>query len=207
MTRIKICGFTNADDCQAAAISGVDALGFNFAAGPRKISSAVGRALVDSLPPFVQSVGLFLNQPVQQVREVMRWTGCQMAQLHGEESAEEIRWLARFFPVIKAYRIRTADDIAAIPADLPLAAVLLDAWSDQAHGGTGASWDYALLQPGQLPYPLILAGGLRPANVGAAVASVRPYAVDAASGVESRPGRKDPALMTRFVTAVRTATV
>ena len=205
MTRVKICGFTTKEDCQAAVSAGVDAFGFNFAAGPRKITPARGRAFVAALPPFVQSVGLFLNQPPLQVREVMRATGCQVIQLHGEERPEEIRWLARFFMVIKAYRIRTAADIAAIPTDLPVAAVLLDAWSDQAHGGTGEAWDYAALHPNKLPYPLILAGGLRPENVGAAVRAVRPYAIDAASGVESAPGRKSAVLMQRMVTAVRAA--
>ena len=205
MTQIKVCGFTRVPDVRAAIGAGVDALGFNFAVGPRKISPALGKELIRHVPGLNQSVGLFVDQSKEFVRDTMRHTGCQVIQLHGDESAADICWLARFFPVIKAYRIRRGEDLQAIPQDLPLAGVLLDAWCPTANGGTGQVWDYALLQNQPLPYPIILAGGLQPNNVAEAITTVRPYAVDTASGVESAPGVKDHRALARFVAAVRAA--
>ena len=205
MVRVKICGFTTAQDVRAGMTAGCDAFGFNFAKGPRKISPALGKQLVGVLGPFHTAVGLFVDEDPARVRQICRDTGCHIAQLHGSEDPDQVRWLARWLPVIKAVRVRSAADVAALPPDLPLHGVLVDAFVPGVEGGTGHSWDYRLVADLALPWPLILAGGLQPQTVAAALQQLQPYAVDTASGVEAVPGRKDAAKMRAFVHAVRSA--
>ncbi len=186
--------------------AGVDAIGLNFARGPRRITTEVGAQLVRAIPPMVQAVALFVDASEAEIRAVMAATHCTTVQLHGDEPPALAASLARDFSVIKAARIASAADLERLrgyPAD----AYLLDAWTPDAHGGTGHAWDHRLLVGFALGVPLILAGGLSPTTVGAAVCQVRPFAVDAASGVESSPGIKDAALMRAFVNAVTTAAV
>ena len=152
------------------------------------------------MPPFSLSVALFVDADAATVRAQMRASGCQVAQLHGNESADMVQELRQDFPVIKAFRIRDQamlDQIAGFPAD----ALLLDAYVPGIEGGTGEAWDYRLLQGRDLGAPVILAGGLTPDNVADAVAGVQPYAVDTASGVESAPGVKSAEAMAAFVVA------
>ena len=203
-TRIKLCGFTRAADVTAAVAAGVDAIGLNFARGPRRITTEVGAQLVRMIPPMVQAVALFVDASEAEIRAVMAATRCTTVQLHGDEPPALAASLGHDFAVIKAARIAGAADLERLrgyPAD----AYLLDAWVPGAHGGTGHAWDHRLLAGLDLGAPLILAGGLSPTTVAAAVSQVRPFAVDAASGVESAPGIKDPALMRAFVAAVTAA--
>lgn len=200
--RIKFCGFTRPEDVRAAVALGVDAIGLNLARGPRRIDAAHARALADLLPPFVTAVALFVDQDEAAILEAMRATRCGAVQLHGAEAPELASRLRARFPVLKAFAISGAADLARVrgyPAD----AYLLDAAVPGVAGGTGVAWDHALLAGQDLGAPVVLAGGLRPGNVAGAVAAARPWAVDAASGIESAPGVKDAALMAAFVAAAR----
>ena len=203
-TRIKWCGFTRVADVTAAVAAGVDAIGLNFARGPRRISPELGAELTRSMPPFIQAVALFVDADEAHIRGVLATTRCTAVQLHGDEPPELAACLRRDVPVIKAARIGSLADLERLrgyPAD----AFLLDAYVSGAHGGTGHAWDHGLLAGVDLGVPLILAGGLTPATVAAAIHRVLPYGVDAASGIESAPGIKDPALMRAFAAAVYTA--
>jgi phosphoribosylanthranilate isomerase len=204
MTRIKLCGFTRAQDVRAAVGLGVDAIGLNFARGPRRIDEVLGAELARLVPPYIQAVALFVDADLARIRTVLRATRCTSVQLHGDEPPELAAALRRELPVVKAARIAARADLERLrgyPAD----AFLLDAAVTGAHGGTGASWDHSLLAGVDLGAPVVLAGGLRPENVAAAIRTLRPHAVDAASGVESAPGIKDHGAMERFVSAVRSA--
>jgi phosphoribosylanthranilate isomerase len=204
MTRVKVCGVTNLEDALAALDAGAEMLGFNFyARSPRCVSPAEARRVVERLPEGVECVGVFVNEPSpEDVARVAGESGVGAVQLHGDETPEFCRAL-RGLKVIKALRVGpgyTAASAAAYPAD----AVLLDAYVAGEFGGTGHTFDWSLARRTRDAVPrLLLAGGLRPENVAAAVAAVRPYAVDVCSGVEAAPGRKSPALMRLFVERVR----
>lgn len=205
MTRIKLCGFTREADVRAALDLGVDAIGLNFARGPRRIAPELGAILARLAAPYAVTAALFVDADEALIRSVLAMTRCGSVQLHGDEPPELAERLRRDLPVVKAARIASRDDLLRLrgyPAD----AFLLDAAVSGSHGGTGTAWDHGLLAGVDLGAPVVLAGGLNPANVAAAVRAVRPYAVDAASGVEASPGLKDPARMAAFVAAVRSAT-
>ncbi|NDY42520.1 phosphoribosylanthranilate isomerase [Dissulfurirhabdus thermomarina] len=206
MTRVKVCGLTDAAEAVAVAAAGADAVGLVFAESPRRVSMETARGIVAALPPFVQSVGVFVDEDPARVAEVAAACGLDLLQFHGEEPPA---YCARFAPrAVKARRVRSADDIEALrPYEAAVRAFLLDAWAPDAHGGTGRTFDWALAVRAvrELARPVILAGGLDPENVGRAVARVRPWAVDVSSGVERAPGRKDPARVAAFVRAVAAA--
>jgi len=200
--RVKVCGFTREQDVRDALDAGVDALGFNLARGPRRIDVARAAQLVALVPPLIQAVALFVDADEDAILAAIAATRCSAVQLHGDEPPELAERLRRHVIVIKAFRIAAAADLERVrgyPAD----AYLLDAAVAGAHGGTGTSWDHRLLAGRDLGVPLILAGGLTPANVAAAITAARPWAVDTASGVESAPGVKDAAQMRAFVAAAR----
>jgi phosphoribosylanthranilate isomerase len=203
-TRVKFCGFTRPEDILAAVAAGVDAIGLNFARGPRRIDTALGATLAALIPPYVQAVALFVDADEAHIRAVLAETRCTSVQLHGDEPEELAARLRRDFPVVKAARVASAADLTRLmgyPAD----AFLLDAQVAGSHGGTGHAWDHRLLAGLDLGAPVILAGGLNPATVAAAIGVAHPFAVDTASGIESAPGIKDPAAMTAFLAAVRSA--
>ncbi len=198
--RVKICGFTVAEDVRAAIACDVDAIGLNLARGPRRITVEQAASLAALVPPFIQAVALFVDADEATILAALAATRCTAVQLHGDEPPELAASLRRRLPVIKAFRIGSPADLDRVrgyPAD----AFLLDAAVAGSHGGTGQAWDHAMLAGRDVGVPLILAGGLHPGNVTAAMAEVRPYAVDTASGVESAPGRKDAAKMREFVQA------
>lgn len=204
MIRVKICGITREADAQAAADAGADAIGLVFhPASPRCVSLDVAASIVRMLGPFVTTVGLFVDAAPDRVREVLARTGIHLLQLHGNEAPD---YCAQFgVPYIKALRMAPGLDPAAAAADYPTAAGLLfDAWDPLVAGGTGASFDWSRL-PALRQRPLILAGGLSPANVAQAVRQVHPYAVDVSSGVEVAPGIKDPRLIRDFIAAAKSA--
>jgi phosphoribosylanthranilate isomerase len=203
MTRVKICGITTVEDATDAVEAGVDALGFIFAPGtPRAVPPDTVQRIVATLPPFIATVGVFVDRPLQELLEIATRCRLQAIQLHGEESAE----LARSLPVkvIKAIRVKDAESLRPI-ATYPAHAFLLDAFVEGKPGGTGSvlPWDLATQVKG--PARIILSGGLRPDSVDQAVRLVRPYAVDVSSGVEMRPGRKDRQKVREFIAAVRRA--
>lgn len=203
MTLVKICGVTNLEDALAAVEAGADLLGFNFyRRSPRYLSPEDARRIVERLPETVTGVGVFVNEPAEEVEAIAREAGLGTVQLHGDETPEFCRSL-RGLKAIKALRVRQGFDAAACSL-YPVEAVLLDAYTAGAFGGTGHTFDWTLARQARaLVERLFLAGGLTPDNVAEAVRAVRPYAVDVCSGVETSPGRKSPQLMRRFVEQVK----
>ncbi len=201
MVKVKICGITNLEDALMAVEVGADALGFVFyRKSPRHIFPEQAAAIIRRLPPFVQTVGLFVNEESGIVNETADLCGLDIVQLHGEETPEFCRAVNR--RIIKAFRVRdmtSLDDIKSYP----VAACLLDAWSPAAHGGTGKTFNWDIAAAAAVSERIILAGGLTPENVARAVQKVRPYAVDVSSGVESEPGKKDADLIRRFFSSLR----
>ncbi len=203
MTRVKICGIISAEDALAAVEAGADALGFVFVPGtPRLVHPETAERIVAGLPPFVTAVGVFVDQPLEEVLRIAARCNLQAVQLHGDEPEAFSRGIP--LKVIKAIRVREALDLRPI-ATYPAHAFLLDAFVEGQAGGTGTpiSWDLAVQAKGHAP--IILSGGLRPETVGLAVRRVRPYGVDVSSGVEMRPGRKDHQKVREFIAAVRQA--
>lgn len=197
---MKICGVTRLEDALQAARLGADALGFNFWPGSKRfLAPAAARAVVDQLPPFVTPVGVFVDQTEEEIRRAAEESGVRVVQLHGDEPPELCARLP--FPVVKAVRVGGTLPLDALAA-YPVAAFLLDAPS-AGYGGSGAAFDWSLAEGVADLAPVILAGGLDPENVAAAVRLVRPYAVDVASGVESAPGVKDVSKMVRFIAAAK----
>ncbi|MDZ3825822.1 phosphoribosylanthranilate isomerase [Pseudomonas monsensis] len=202
--RSKICGITRIEDALAAVEAGADAIGFVFyAKSPRAVSVQQARAIIRAMPPFVTTVGLFVNASRCELGEILDAVPLDLLQFHGDESAEACEEWRR--PYIKALRVKAGDDIAAAVAAYPGASgVLLDTYVEGVPGGTGEAFDWSLIPP-DLSKPLILAGGLTPENVADAVARVRPYAVDVSGGVEASKGIKDHAKIRAFIAAARKA--
>jgi phosphoribosylanthranilate isomerase len=201
--KVKVCGITSYEDAVMVLDHGVDALGFNFyPPSPRFLKPDDACAIIRRLPPFVTTVGLFVNvAEASLVAEMAKTAGVQVLQLHGDETPEYCRQLESW-TLIKALRMGDG----AVPGDLdayPVQGFLLDAKDDVLFGGTGRSFDWSLAGSLQHSRPIILAGGLRPDNVKEAIRRVRPYGVDVCSGVESAPGRKDPKKIVQFMNEVR----
>jgi phosphoribosylanthranilate isomerase len=201
--KVKICGITSFEDAIMALDAGADALGFNFyPSSPRYIDPLEAHAIVRRLPPLAVTVGLFVNvERPAKAADIARTAGVQVLQLHGDESPEYCRELSDW-PLIKVLRI--GEEPVREDLDLyPVRAFLLDVRDDRLFGGTGLSFDWNLAKGIDRKRPVILAGGLRKENVRAAIEAVRPYAIDLCSGVESRPGKKDPEKLKGFMDEVR----
>jgi phosphoribosylanthranilate isomerase len=201
-TRVKICGITRVEDGLAAARAGADAIGLVFAErSPRRVSPEQARTIAAALPPFVTTVALFVNASPDEVEAVIAQVRPDCLQFHGEEPPD---YCAAFgLPWLKAVRVRPGVDLLQFSTRYAAArGLLLDAYSPAAHGGTGERFDWGLI-PADLPRPVVLAGGLTPANVGEAVRFAKPWAVDVSSGVEAAPGIKDAAKIAAFVKEVR----
>lgn len=203
-TFVKICGITRLEDAQAAVAAGADALGFVFhPPSPRALGIDRAAAITAALGPFVTTVALFVDAEPDWVAGVLAATGIHLAQFHGQETPEYCAAFRR--PYIKAIRMAPGlDPVAAAARYAGAAACLFDTWDPDRPGGTGMTFDWARL-PRALARPLVLAGGLTPENVATAVRSVRPYAVDVSSGVETGPGCKDERLIRALLAAVRRA--
>ena len=201
--RVKVCGITRAEDVRAAIAVGVDVLGFNLAAGPRRLACDQAAALARLVPPSLGVVALVMDQDLEPTLDLVARLRATAVQLHGDEPPELAEALARRVPVIKAFRIRAAADLHAALA-YPADALLFDAWVATVAGGSGCSWDHSLLQGLTIDRPWILAGGIRPENAAEAVATLRPWAIDVASGVEEdgRPGCKCPQRLAALMAAV-----
>ncbi len=197
---VKICGIANETDALLAAGLGADAVGLIFAPSTRQITKDVARDIVRRLPPEILSVGVFRNEHRSRVVQIANTVGLRAVQLHGHETAEDTRWIAERVPaVIRAFAVSDPaldhlDDFGKI-----------DVLIDSATPGGGEVFDWTLLSQRRFARPFILAGGLGPDNVADAIATVRPWGVDVASGVEASPGRKDPVKLGRFITNARTA--
>ena len=205
ITKVKICGITSAEDAAVAVEAGADALGFVFyRKSPRYIEPLVAKQIIMGLPPLVTAVGVFVDEEQQVVRSLMDDCGLALAQLHGHESAVYCQELGR--PVLKALRVKDRSSFLALAELQGRAGVrgfVLDAFSDQAYGGTGQVIDWELAAEVARAAHILLAGGLTPDNVATAIQSVQPYGVDVSSGVEREPGRKDHEKVRAFIRAVR----
>ena len=205
-TRIKICGITRIEDGLDAASAGADAIGFVFyAKSPRYVAPAQARVIADRLPPFVTSVGLFVDATPAEVRDVIRVARLDCLQFHGDESPD---YCASFsMPFMKAARVRSGQDLLQYSIDFRDAqALLLDAYVEGVPGGTGQRFDWRLI-PQSLSLPIVLSGGLDADNVSDAISQVRPWAVDVSSGVEVSKGIKDTKKIEQFIRGVRNADV
>ena len=201
MTRVKICGVTSPGEALAAVEAGADSVGVNFVASSiRRVDAVTARAIVDAVGGKALVVGVVAGMSVPAMRELRDTTGLGCLQLHGDETADDVTALLPH--AYKAVRVETAADVArarAMPSDY----VLVDAKVAGALGGTGHAFDWSLVVELARTRKLVLAGGLRPENVARAIAMVHPWCVDVASGVESAPGKKDPAKVRAFIDAVR----
>ena len=204
MTPVKVCGITRPDDAALAADLGATWVGFIFWPGsPRFVTPTAAAEILAGLPPHVIGVGVFVNQTPQHVTAVAGDVGLGAVQLHGDESCAEFARTGR--RVIKAVRLSTGSTTAAADPVWPAATVLLDAHDPMRMGGTGRQVDWTIAAHIARRRRTILSGGLRSDNVGAAIARVAPYGLDISSGIEVRPGIKDPPLMRAFFDAVRRA--
>jgi phosphoribosylanthranilate isomerase len=208
MVKIKICGITNYDDARLAAGLGVDALGFIFAPSPRRITPEAARDIIETLPPMMQTVGVFVNETEKTIREIMDYCGLSLIQLHGDESPEFCRKFR--IRAVKAFRLKNEGSLGSIRSyQGQVRAILLDTYQKDLAGGTGKTfpWDLAV-KAKEAGLPVILSGGLTPENVEEAIRMVQPYAVDINSGIEEKPGKKSASLMAQLMqTVFRTETL
>jgi phosphoribosylanthranilate isomerase len=197
---VKICGITSEEDALPAVAMGANAVGFVFAPSDRQIAPARAADIAKRLPPEILTVGVFRDAAAERVVEIVNSSGLRAAQLHGHETAEQTQWVSRHVPVvIKAFP--GGDPALERAADYGADLILIDS----ASPGSGRVFDWSLAEGAPPGQRVILAGGLTPENVGAAIERVRPWGVDVATGVEQAPGRKDPRLVRQFVNAARAA--
>lgn len=202
-TRIKICGITAGQDARHAVAAGVDALGFIFAKkSPRLVTPEQVKEIVNEIPPFVDTVGVFVNEDPDLVSDIAKYCGLTMIQLHGKENVEYCNLIPR--RVIKAFSVRSDTGSSEFqPYAGEVAGYLLDTYHEKMDGGTGKCFDWQAAARLDIPGPVILAGGIGPENVEEAIRVMKPFAVDVNSGVEFAPGRKDHGKIDELVRIVR----
>ncbi len=198
--RVKICGTTSLKDALLSVESGADAVGFIFyKESPRNISQKDVKEIVAQLPPFVESIGVFVNETSDKINRIAEQCRLTAVQLHGEESPAFCRRIKR--RVVKAVRVKDAESLKGM-SDFDVSGFLLDAYNEESRGGTGRVFDWNLALRAKKQGPVIIAGGLNPYNVYTAIHRVKPYGVDVCSGVEKSPGVKDPEKISEFIKAV-----
>lgn len=202
-TRVKICGLTNLEDALWAAAAGADLLGFVFADSPRRLEPLVAEKIIAALPPLVQTVGVFVDEKPETILEIAGRCHFDYLQLHGKETPADCLLLDEW-KIIKAFRVGVNEPLPELePYNEQCEIFLFDTLVPGMTGGSGLTFDWHLLDRKRVGDYFILAGGLTPENVGRAIATVRPWAVDVSSGVEREPGRKDRAKIEAFMNAVR----
>ncbi len=206
MLRIKICGITNREDAFAAITCGADALGFVFyAKSPRSVTPETARSIISSLPPLVTTVGVFVDEDMETLENIISYAGLDIVQLHGVESPEYVN-LSR--KTIKAIRVKDLADLEILNQYKSAAAFLLDTYSPESIGGTGHVFNWEIAVEAKKLGRIILAGGLNPDNIEEAVKLVQPYAIDVASGVEGDiKGKKDHNKLRLFIERARKASL
>lgn len=206
MLRIKICGITNTEDAFAAIACGADALGFVFySKSPRSVKPETARSIISSLPPLVTTVGVFVNEDMETLENIVSYAGLDIIQLHGSEPPEYFRLSRR---TIKAIRIKDLADLEPLNQYKLAAAFLLDTYSPESIGGTGHVFNWEIAVEAKKLGRIILAGGLTPDNIEEAVKLVQPYAIDVASGVEGdTKGKKDHSKLRLFIERARKASL
>lgn len=205
MVKVKICGITNLEDALTAVEAGADALGFVFySASPRHVTPEQAADIIRRLPPFVQTVGLFVNEEQETVNMISDQCGIDLIQLHGEETPAYCDSLRR--RIIKAFRVKDITTLDSLQ-QYKVAGYLLDAWSPTAQGGSGTTFNWEIAAEAvKRGNRIVLAGGLTTDNVAEGIHQVHPYGVDVSSGVESAPGRKDAAKIRRFIELAKQTT-
>ncbi len=203
MVKVKICGITDPHDASVAVELGADSLGFIFAPSPRQVTPEDVRTIVMTLPPFVQTVGVFIDEDLAKIRQIIDFCGLDLVQLHGNESPEMCCEL--MLRSIKAFRMNDESSVSAVGRYRgSVKAVLFDSYSEEKRGGTGKTFDWNLALKGkEMGMPVILSGGLTPSNIQEAILNVKPYAIDVSSGVEKSPGRKSFILMKKLMETIR----
>lgn len=207
MTKVKICGNTNIEDAKLAASLGADYLGFIFAEGKRKIDLPIAREIMEALPDFKNFVGVFFNQPKNEVETLAGELGLKYLQFHGDETALYCESFSKKgHEVIKTFRIKDAMSLKRID-EYDVSAFLFDTYSKEESGGTGKTFDWNLIENRPFVHEkLFLAGGLNVSNLAEAIDKIHPFAVDVASGVEKSPGKKDPKLLEQFIRIAKSRT-
>jgi phosphoribosylanthranilate isomerase len=204
--KVKICGITNWVDARRAVAEGAELLGFNFYPGsPRYVEPAKAKRIVSRLPKRISVVGVFVNESEQTMLAIARAVGLDALQLHGDETPAMVARLKRSFPVIKAIRVKQSLAVGQLQAYKAATALLLDGFDARRRGGTGKTFDWEVARRAKKYGRVFLAGGLTPENVGEAIRAAQPYAVDVCSGVEARPGKKDPARVKQLMRAAKSA--
>lgn len=204
MFRVKICGVTRPQDIRLIAKDGADAIGFQMSRGPRKLTPAQAKRLVKLVPPLVTPVGVFVDEKLSRVKQLIKLCGFQVVQLHGKENRAYCESLP--VPVIKVIRMK--DEKSYLPyRGFRVAAFLLDSYNKNIPGGTGKSFPFRWARKAVLglPAPVLIAGGLTSDNVQKAIRSSNAFGVDVSSGVESRPGIKDPRKVSLFIRRAKKA--
>mgnify|MGYP003536025026 FL=1 len=200
--RVKICGVTNLEDALVATELGADAVGFVFyEKSPRYINPRTAALIIRELPPFVATVGVFVNEPPDKLVDTAKQSGVGCVQLHGDETPEYCQSLG--LRTIKALRVKDAYVLNELRS-FTVSGILLDTYREGVPGGTGETFDWEIAAEAAKAGRIILSGGLTPENVRQAIEKVRPYAVDVSSGVESKPGKKDHEKLRKFFEQVRT---
>lgn len=206
MVRVKICGITNWADARLAVDAGADALGFNFhPPSARCVTPAEAWGIIRRLPPFVEAVGVFVNWSPEAVNAMARAVGLSVMQLHGDEPPAVVAKLAGARPVVKAFRVRPGFQVALLGRYRAASAFLLDGFSKGLRGGTGKQFDWRVAREARRYGRIVLAGGLGPENVGQAISEAEPFAIDVCSGIEAKPGKKDPARLRELMREVEAA--
>lgn len=201
MVKVKVCGVTNLEDAQLACGLGADALGFIFyKKSQRFVSPAIARSIIDSLPPFVNTVGVFVNALLSEIDQILKTVPLKLIQLHGDESPDTCRQIP--LPVLKVFRVKNCFDLS-IMKKYKTSGFLLDTYHDQSYGGTGETFNWSIAKEAKKYGPVVVSGGLNARNVREAVEFVHPYAVDVCSGVEAEPGKKDSEKLKEFFHEVR----
>ena len=206
-TRAKICGITRIDDIQSVVHAGADAIGFVFfPPSPRSVTAEQAHVLIQNVPAYVQTVGLFVNASLSEITDILKKAPVDILQFHGDETPEQCKQISQLVGRrwYKAIQVKPEMDVIAEIQQYQQAgasAVLLDAWHPELKGGTGHSFDWA--QFPKLDIPLILAGGLKPDNIEDAIKTTNAYAVDVSGGVESAKGIKDKKLIEQFMQGVQ----
>ena len=212
---IKICGNTSLEDALLAADAGADAVGFVFAPSPRQVTAEQVAAITAHLPAQIEKIGVFVDAPLAQIINTVAQSGLTGVQLHSEVDREAVAQVrARLGPQFRILRVvhfasGAADRVQALSLDPAIDGVLVDSRTATAAGGTGIAFDWSSAAATVFQgtnKPLIVAGGLNPANVQEAIATLQPWGVDVVSGVEAAPGRKDPTKVQAFVANARAAT-
>jgi len=206
MIRIKICGITNLADAKAATDAGANSLGFNFyEKSLRRVVTADAAQIRSKLPKEVEAVGVFVNAKPADINSLRAFVRFDAAQLHGDETPDIVSRVASSLPVIKAFRVDANLPFSAFDKFSDVFAFLLDGVRAGQYGGTGQTTDWDFARRAAASHRIILSGGLKPENVAEAIRIVKPYAVDVASGVESKPGKKDHVRLKEFINEVRRA--